>query len=191
MLNNYKTHNGYLTGTLLLSSPESCDIFKKSCILICAHDDNGAMGLILNKFETEITLNELLLQMDIPSVHLTNNPRIHSGGPVNMEQGFILHDTTYSESDTANINQYFNLTTTVNILGKIAQNQGPVDYKIALGYTGWAKGQLESEIKNNMWISLPATRENVFSDFSDTMWYSVLNENGINPTKIHSHHGLA
>ncbi|MGB1360546.1 MAG: YqgE/AlgH family protein [Alphaproteobacteria bacterium] len=185
-------HNGYLTGRLLVSAPDQeHDIFKKSCILVCAHDENGAMGLILNKFENNISLSELLIQMEIPISDIKNSPRIYTGGPVSQEQGFILHDCNYKESETAHINQFFNLTTTVNILSKISQDQGPTDYKIFLGFSSWRKGQLENEILNNMWITLPATKEIVFSKYCDTMWYSSLSQNGINPQHISVHNGSA
>lgn len=187
------THNGYLTGRLLLSSPEqSNNMFNKSCILICAHDKSGAMGLILNKYETKLTLNELLMQIEMATTDAdNNNPRIYMGGPVNIEQGFILHDTTYKEKETATVNELFNVTTTINILQKIARNKGPKQCKIALGHVDWTKGQLEEEIKHNLWLTLPATKEVVFSNKCDTMWYTTLNKNGILPSKISYHEGLA
>ena len=186
------THKGYLTGRLLLSSSEQSNgIFNKSCILICTHDKNGAMGLILNKYETKLTLNELLMQIELSNPNFNNNPRIYMGGPINIEQGFILHDTTYKEKETANVNDLFNITTTINILQKIAKNKGPKQYKIALGHVGWEQGQLEQEIKNNFWLSLSATKEIVFSHKCDTMWYTILNKNDINPCKISYHKGLA
>jgi len=186
------THKGYLTGRLLLSSSEQSNgMFNKSCILICTHDESGAMGLILNKYETKLTLNELLMQIELSNPNFNNNPRIYMGGPMNIEQGFILHDTTYKEKETANVNDLFNITTTINILQKIAKNKGPKQYKIALGHVGWEQGQLEQEIKNNFWLSLSATKEIVFSDKCDTMWYTILNKNDINPCKISYHKGLA
>ena len=184
-------HTGYLTGRLLVATPfQTGDVFEKSVILICAHDENGAMGLILNKLEG-VSLNDLLIQMEIPSVNSQKNPRIHSGGPMDNTHGFILHDKEYKEKGTANISNLFNLTATSDILENISAGGGPENYLIALGYAGWDNGELEDEITNNYWISLPADKKTVFNSTVDTMWYSVLDKNGISPMHFSTQAGSA
>ena len=191
MIKKQQQHNGYLTGRLLLATPiKTGDIFEKSVILICAHDENGAMGIILNKLEG-VALNDLLIQMEIPSVDSLKNPRIHSGGPVDNTHGFILHNKEYTEKGTANISKNFNLTATSDVLENISAGGGPEDCLIALGYTGWHDGQLEDEIAQNYWISVPADKHSVFNKAIDTMWYTILDENGISPAHLSTQTGNA
>ncbi len=182
---------GYLTGKLLVATPSRTnDIFEKSVILICAHDEKGAMGLFLNKLEG-VSLNDLLIQMEIPAVDTQKNPRIHSGGPMDNTHGFILHNEEYSEKGTANISNLFNLTATTDILENISAGGGPEKYLIALGYAGWDDGQLEDEITKNYWIALPASHEAVFNKSLDTMWYTILDKNGISPVHLSTQEGSA
>lgn len=178
-------HNTDFIGKILIAhNTEPHSVFYRSCILLCAYDTTGAMGLMLNKLEHNIRLNDLLLQMDIPMPETSNNPHIHMGGPVDNNHGFILHESTYKEQSTACINDSFSLTATVGILSKIIQGDGPKNYKIALGYAGWDGGQLESEIKDNKWLCVNANTQLVFKTSVDTMWYVALTENGIHPSTL-------
>ena len=191
MIKKQQEHSGYLTGRLLLATPtKTSDVFEKSVILVCAHDENGAMGIILNKLEG-VSLNDLLIQMEIPSVDSLKNPRIHSGGPVDNTHGFIIHNKEYKEKGTANISNLFNLTATYDVLENISAGGGPKDYLIALGYAGWHAGQLEEEITQNYWISVPADKHSVFNKAIDTMWYSILDKNGISPVHLSTQTGYA
>lgn len=187
-----KKHNTDFIGKVLIANdakPHS--LFYRSCILLCAYDETGAMGLILNKLEHNVHLSDLLMQMDVPMSENTHNPHIHTGGPVDNSHGFILHESGYKEQSTAHINDSFSLTATVGILSKIVQGDGPDYYKIALGYAGWDGGQLESEIKDNKWLCVNANTQLVFKTPIDTMWYVALTQNGINPSTLTTQVGHA
>ena len=180
-----------MTGNLLVSTPKVEDgIFHKSVILVCLHDQNGAMGIVLNKLE-KLHLNALFSQMKLPTLEAENNLRVRRGGAVDVNQGFILHDSVYKEESTAFISKDFCLTATVSMLKKIAYGIGPKKYLIALGYAGWGKGQLEQEIKDNVWFSLPSNREVVFNTPADSMWYTVLEKNTIEPARFSTKVGHA
>ncbi len=176
---------------LIANDTHSASIFYQSCILLCVHDATGAMGLILNKPESDIRLNDLLEQIDVPIQTSHQNPHIYMGGPVDSTHGFILHESSYAESSTAQIDDTFSLTATVGILSQIVQGSGPQQYKIALGYAGWKKGQLEAEIKDNKWLCVDASQDLVFQTPNDTMWYTALTKNGIPPHALSGQVGHA
>lgn len=184
--------NIHFIGKILIANEiDTNSIFHKACILVCAHDSSGAMGLILNKPEHNIVLSDLLIQMEIPTTDIGHNPHIYTGGPIDSSHGFILHEAQYHEKSTAPINDDYALTATVGILSHIVENQGPTDYKICLGYAGWDAGQLEQEIKSDTWICVDATKELVFHTPCDTLWYIALSQNGIPPHALNAQIGHA
>src|SRR5881394_732676 len=149
---------GYLDGRLLIAMPVMGDPrFERSVIYMCAHSSEGAMGIIVNRPAGSIDFPELLVQLDIineaDQIKLPENAetmKVMKGGPVETGRGFVLHSSDfYLENATLNIDDDICLTATVDILKAIAKGSGPKHAILALGYAGWAPGQLENEIQHN------------------------------------------
>jgi len=163
--------SGFLEGQLLLAMPRMSDKrFARSVIYMCAHSEEGAMGLIINQRADHITAPDLLERLGIET-RSTNDEisgdvlslSIQVGGPVETGRGFVLHSGDYfAEDSTLAIESGICLTATIDILKAIAAGQGPDKALLALGYAGWSPGQLESEIQANGWLSCPADPELVF-----------------------------
>ncbi len=181
---------GYLDGQLLIAMPAMSDErFAESVIYLCAHSEDGAMGIILNKRADHIEFTELLEQLDIleddeNQISGPDNISVQVGGPVETGRGFVLHSTDYhSDNSTLNIDEDISLTATVDILRAIAQGKGPSKAILALGYAGWSAGQLETEIHANGWLNCPATAEIVFNKELEKKYDNALSSIGIN--KMH------
>jgi putative transcriptional regulator len=148
-----------LTGQFLIAMPAMTDpYFSKTVTYICTHNEDGAMGVIINR-SADITVANLFkqIQLEVESQPMLKKT-VHFGGPVQTERGFILHDIMPAPYDEFNstivINNTVALTTSKDILEAAAQNKGPQKMLIALGYAGWTAGQLESELAQNAWLSL-------------------------------------
>ncbi|UWR23081.1 YqgE/AlgH family protein [Sulfitobacter sp. S190] len=182
-----------LTGQLLVAMPAMGDPrFDRSSIFICAHSDDGAMGLIINKRADELTLEQVLEGMEIgPGDGCTGMP-VHIGGPVETGRGFVLHSDDHRGAlDPLVVPGGFALTATQDILDDIAAGAGPRRAIFALGYAGWGAGQLESEISQNVWLTCPASFDLVFSRPDDAKWDAALDSIGIDPLTLSAHAGRA
>ena len=148
-----------LTGQFLIAMPAMTDpFFSKTVTYICTHNQDGAMGVILNR-SADISLANLFQQIQLETESLALlSKTVHFGGPVQTERGFILHDIIPAPHDEFNstivINNTVALTTSKDILEATAQNKGPSKMLIALGYAGWTPGQLEAEMAQNAWLCL-------------------------------------
>tara|TARA_Y100000590_G_scaffold463247_1_gene629554 strand:+ start:651 stop:1205 length:555 start_codon:yes stop_codon:yes gene_type:complete len=158
-----------LKNYLLISTPGLNDsIFRKSIILICEHDNNGAMGLILNK--PLISGDDKSSFLKVIFENMKINSKIYFGGPVNLEHCFVLHDESYRTKDTIKISNEISLTSNNKIIEDIKNNIGPENFKINMGYSGWDKGQLEDEIKNGDWLLKPFSQNFIFDISDQDMW---------------------
>ena len=179
-----------LRNYLLISTPGLNDsIFRKSIILLCEHDDNGAMGLILNKpilsdSNKSSFLKEIFENMKIDS-------KIYFGGPVNLQHCFVLHDESYLTTDTVKISNEVSLTSNNKIIDDIKNNIGPENYKINMGYAGWDKGQLEDEIKNGDWLIKPFSQNFIFNISDQDMWEFSTMDLGLDPNNFMGKSGRA
>jgi putative transcriptional regulator len=182
-----------LGGKLLVAMPGMGDPrFEKSVILICAHSPEGAMGLIVNKPASELSFSSLLEQLKIPRGASGRDIRVHFGGPVERGRGFVLHSTDYPGGPaTMRIDGRFGMTATLDILEALAQGQGPTSALLALGYAGWAPGQLEGEIRSNGWLVGEAGAELVFSPDDVGKWAAALKSMGIDPIGLSAAAGRA
>ncbi len=182
-----------LSGRLLLAMPGMGDPrFAHSVVLVCAHSEQGAMGLIVNKPAPEIDVNDLLKQLEIEVEPGRAPIRVHFGGPVECGRGFVLHSTDYATTpSTLRIDEAFGMTATLDILQDIAQGQGPNAAILALGYAGWGPGQLEHEIRENGWLICDASSEIVFSDADDGKWSAALKAMGIDALLLSATGGRA
>lgn len=172
-----------LSGKILIAMPGMGDPrFDHSVVFLCAHSEEGAMGIIVNKPAPDLTFRTLMKQLGIAVTDHTRDIRVHMGGPVELTRGFVLHSTDYrGGAATLKVNDSFGMTTTLDILESLAVGAGPDQSLLALGYAGWGKGQLESEIARNGWLVADATPDLVFSRASETKWTAALKTLGIEP----------
>ncbi|MBA5778390.1 YqgE/AlgH family protein [Stappia sp. F7233] len=191
---------GYLDGQFLIAMPSMEDgRFAHSVVYVCAHSEEGAMGIILNQSASNLTFADLLQQLDIieegdpirlPSP--ADRMLVHRGGPVETGRGFVLHtDDFFIESSTLPIDDGICLTATLEILKAIAEGRGPEQALLALGYAGWAPGQLESEIQSNGWLTAPADPLIIFDRDNATKWERALALIGIDAGMLSSDIGHA
>lgn len=173
-------HNGYLTGKLLIAWPSIGDQrFSRSVIYICTHNEEGAMGLILNNPMPNMTFRDLLAQIGIEPQDPTAHKRlVHYGGPVETGRGFILHSLDFRRETTLSVDEEYGLTATMDILETIANGTGPQKALLALGYAGWGPGQLEQELQANGWLTADADDELIFDEDLPTKWERALNKIG-------------
>ncbi|WP_116599335.1 YqgE/AlgH family protein [Primorskyibacter marinus] len=170
-----------LTGKLLIAMPGMGDPrFDRSVVFLCAHSDEGAMGLILNKPTPDVTMEALLDQLSIEASGDHMKQPVRFGGPVEQGRGFVLHSDEYeSVVSTLKVPGGFAMTATLDILEDIGSGKGPERQLMLLGYAGWGPGQLESEIVENGWLTCEASKALVF-DIPDTeKWEAALETLGV------------
>ncbi|WP_296761649.1 YqgE/AlgH family protein [Sediminimonas sp.] len=182
-----------LTGKLLIAMPGMGDMrFQASLILICAHSDDGAMGLIVNKPTADVRLFDLFDQLSIARTDDACDQPVHIGGPVEHARGFVLHGTDYSSPlNTLDIPGGFGMTATQDVLEAMAHGQGPERALVMLGYAGWGGGQLEDEVAQNGWLTCEATQELVFATPDARKWEAALASLGIDAMTLSSSAGRA
>jgi putative transcriptional regulator len=183
-----------LTGQLLVAMPQMQDPrFARSVVYLCAHsEDAGAMGLVINKTIDALTLDELYAHLKIEPTARQNQPiPVHFGGPVDPGRGFVLHSPDYREDGTLGIGAEFAMTATLDILRAISKGEGPRKSLLALGYAGWAPGQLDAEIQANGWLSVAADPELVFGEGLDDKWQRALAKIGVSPSMLSADAGHA
>jgi putative transcriptional regulator len=170
-----------LTGTLLLAMPQMLDPrFARSVIYLCAHSESdGAMGLVINKVLGALTMGELFTQLDIQLDGSFRSRPVHFGGPVETGRGFVLHTADYRDEGTLVLADNLAVTATLDILRAIGKGKGPQQSLLALGYAGWAPGQLDAEIQANGWLSVDADAEFVFDPNIERKWNRALDRLGI------------
>ena len=191
---------GYLDGQMLVAMPSiTDDRFQRSVIYICAHSAEGAMGIVLNRAAADLSFSELLVQLDIiPQAEEIRLPRrldrmnVLMGGPVETSRGFVLHSPDFFiDQSTLPIDDDVSLTATVDILRAIARGKGPESAVLALGYAGWAAGQLESEIQANGWLNCSADPTLVFGSELDVKYDLALSKMGVDLGMLSSEAGHA
>jgi putative transcriptional regulator len=181
-----------LIGQLLVAMPQMRDSrFERSVIYMCAHSAEGAMGLVLNKLFDQISFPDLLDQLNIKTGPRTKQILVHFGGPVESGRGFVLHSDDYVRDGTLTITDGFALTATIDILRAIADGEGPQSSLLALGYAGWGPGQLETEIQQNGWLTVPADPLLVFDGDLEAKWTRALAKLGVQPSALSGEAGHA
>jgi putative transcriptional regulator len=181
-----------LTNQFLISMPSLKDPnFEQTVTYICVHNEEGAMGIIINK-PLEIELGEIFEQMDIvvntPEV---NDKKVYLGGPVHTDRGFILHQPNKEWDSSITVSDELCVTTSKDILKAIADGDAPGESLIALGYAGWSAGQLEQELMDNAWLNGPASLEIIFNTSAEQCWQSAANNMGVDINKLSSDIGHA
>lgn len=162
-----------LQNHFLIAMPSLHDtFFERAVIYICEHDEKGAMGLMINR-PSGIRVDELLLQMELnhdPQPITSLGGEVLVGGPVNPERGFVLHTAQTCWSNSEKVSDDLMLTTSQDVLNSLGSDQSPENFVIALGYAGWGRGQLEQELADNTWLSIPATHELLFKTQHEQRW---------------------
>lgn len=185
-------HEGYLGGQLLAAMPTMGDPrFERTVIYVCAHNEEGAMGLVLNRLVDSLTFPDLLSQLGIDPAPGQDEIRIHFGGPVETGRGFVLHSAEYLQDSSLQVSDQVALTATVDILRDIAEGQGPRQRLLALGYAGWGPGQLDREIQDNGWLTLSADEALVFGDGVEDKWERAIAKIGLDISKLSAASGRA
>nr|WP_269065924.1 YqgE/AlgH family protein [Martelella mediterranea] len=188
---------GPFDGQFLIAMPQLAESeFERSVIYICAHSGDGAMGFIINRAQS-VTFPEVLHQLDL--VGEERDPEMPSlidfpvlcGGPVEPGRGFVLHSYDYSGDGSIPISDDMAMTGTLDVLKSVAAGRGPERATLLLGYTGWAPGQLESEIANNDWLTCPAIEDMVFDRDLDSKYERALYSMGVRPSSLSTNIGHA
>src|SRR6186713_1875982 len=191
---------GFLDGQMLIASPGMQDErFSRSLIYMCAHSSEGAMGIVVNQPAPNISFPDLLVKLDvIPRADVIRLPSragdvtVLKGGPVETERGFVLHSADFFiENSTLPIDEGICLTATLDILKAIARGDGPASAILALGYAGWAPGQLENEMQQNGWLHCSADRELIFGMDIEAKYDRAMQKIGIRPGMLSSEIGHA
>jgi len=194
------TARSFLDGQILIAMPWMSDErFARTLIYLCAHSADGAMGIVLNQLVSHVSFPELLVQLDvIPASQQIRLPsparemKVHRGGPVETGRGFVLHSADFTiANSTLPIDDGICLTATLEILQAIAAGEGPAQALLALGYAGWAPGQLENEIQHNGWLTVPADEELIFGPELEQKYDRAFQKLGIHPGWLSSDVGHA
>jgi len=183
---------GYLSGQLLIAMPKMLDPrFERTVIYMCAHNADGAMGLIVNRPLDALSFTDLLGQLDIEHPETVAEIKVRYGGPVETGRGFVLHTPDYGHEGTITVNDEVGLTATIEILKDIAANDGPRHAILALGYAGWGPGQLDSEIQQNAWLNVPADDTLLFGADIESRWEQAIAKIGVDLSQLSGDHGHA
>ena len=183
----------YFAGQLLVAMPGMGDPrFDRSVIYMCAHSDEGALGLVVNQLVNHINFSNLLEQLNIATETPERQIRVHFGGPVETGRGLVLHSADYAQDSTLQINEQVGLTASVGILEAIAQGSPtPRHSLLALGYAGWEPGQLDDEVQANAWLQVPPDDAIIFDDALDTKWERAVELLGIDVSFLSGQAGHA
>jgi putative transcriptional regulator len=190
----------FLDGQLLVAMPGMPDSrFARSVIYLCAHSEEGAMGIVVNQAARKVNFSELLVQLDViapdDAIRLpaqAESVQVLKGGPVETGRGFVLHSNDFFiDNSTLPIDEGVSLTATIDILRAIANGKGPDRALLALGYAGWSAGQLETEMQHNGWLTCPADPALIFDTALGSKYERALQKLGIDLGRLSSDSGHA
>lgn len=184
-----------LKGELLIATPSMSDPrFHHAVILICSHDKNGAMGLVINNVLSGLSFDHMVEHFNIEpnDVGALKKIEILGGGPVETARGFVLHKNGFQMKDTINISDDLSITGTVDILKAIIKEEGPSPFLFILGYAGWTPGQLEKELmEDNAWLTVTPDHALIFDVKTEQKWQMALAKLGIEPGFLSADSGNA
>ncbi len=184
--------SGYLIGQLLVAMPQMEDSrFQESVLLVCKHDKEGAMGITLNRPRDDLQFESLMKQVKIAQPRFNTAAPIYDGGPVEQTRGTVIHSTDHMLPGSISITNDMAMTSNTNILREIAEGNAPNKFIITLGHASWEKGQLEQELKNNVWLTLPYEQSLIFNTDFEDMWGSCFTHLGISTAQLSATAGHA
>jgi len=174
-----------LANNLLVAMPSLADEnFSQSVTLICEHSERGALGIIVNR-PLDMKLGDVLAQMKLePTAEGIGDRAVLRGGPVHTDRGFVLHRPGGEWDSTHRISEAVQVTTSRDVLVAMARGDGPRDAFVALGYAGWEAGQLERELLDNAWLSLPMSEELVFNVPYEDRWQAAWQLLGVKSSSV-------
>lgn len=181
-----------LVGFLLIAMPSMDDPrFARSVVLVCQHGADGAMGLVINRL-AEYHMRDVFEQMQIAVKRppLLERP-VLQGGPVHSDRGFVLHDGEQEWDSSLRVGSSLAITTSRDVLEAVARDEGPSHFLLALGYAGWGEGQLESELAENAWLTVPADSELLFDVPLERRWEAANGRLGFDPSNLAGYVGHA
>ncbi len=191
-MQNDDANDNHLAGMMLVAMPGMPDPrFDRSVVFLCAHSREGAMGIIVNQLAADVAFESIIEQLGIEPTPAATDLKVHVGGPVESSRGFVLHSADYVHENTLMIDEGFALTATVDVLRAIAGGEGPRQKVFALGYAGWAPGQLDAEIQKNGWLIAPPDQQIVFELNDADKWAGALRKIGVDPSLLSSSAGHA
>lgn len=185
------TASRFLSGQFLLSMPGMGDSrFERAVVAICSHDEEAALGIVVNHTRGDVDTHGLLSQLDIDPGDSPKRP-VFSGGPVETARGFVLHSLDYQSSGTLSVAGRWGLTATLDVLRDIAEGRGPKHWLVALGYTGWGEGQLEDEMLQHGWMTARGRTELLWKVPVEERWKEAFSGEGLDVGLIASAPGRA
>ena len=184
---------GFFSGQMLIAMPGISDPrFARALILICAHDEDHAMGLAVNSPLDGLTVPDLLEKLGVEATIRLSPDLVLLGGPVERERGFVLHSTDYHAENSLEVGEGIALTATREVLEAMAgHNTAPARSLLAVGYAGWGPGQLEDEIKQNVWLTCEPDETLIFGQDHEPKWARALAKLGVDPRRLSSVAGRA
>lgn len=174
-----------LANKCLIATPAIKDpLFASSLVYMCEHNESGSMGLVVNH-PTNQNLEEIFIQLNIECEDegIRKQP-VYLGGPVQLEQGFVLHTNTDEWQKSTEVSAGIYVTSSKDILEAIAEHKGPDEYMVILGFSGWASGQLESELQENSWLTSSADVDLLFHDNADDKWQIAFDSLGFDISNL-------
>ncbi len=185
--------DGYLAGKFLIAGPAMQDPrFHNSVIFMCVHDEEQAMGIIINKPKPDLKLSGMLPHLEVKGSVTYEDTQVLYGGPVETERGFVLHSRDYFHKDgSLPLSPTLAMSTSKNVLKALVSPKAPTRAVLALGYAGWDAGQLENEIKKNSWLVAPVDEDMIFVGNPEDKWKLALGSLGISPELLSMEAGSA
>ena len=191
-LDSLSAPGAHLTGQLLIAMPTmSGPHFAQSVVYVCAHTEEGAMGIVLNRPLESPSFDDLLEQLGVAPVPPVRRITLCKGGPVDNARGFVLHTADWTGDGSLVVDERMALTASLDVLKAIADGGGPREGLLALGYAGWGPGQLDEEINQNAWLSAPASLDLVFDGEHETKWRRALRSLRVDPLLLSATAGHA
>lgn len=195
-LKDTSSKEGYLAGKLLLAMPSMRDPrFEHAVIYLCSHDENGAMGLVINNALPGMQFKHLLNELDIAS-DIEVDPNVlktplMNGGPVDTGRGFLLHSRDFQVKESISMDDEIYISGTIDSLKAMAKGSGPEERLIMFGYAGWSAGQLDEEIQNNSWLVSDADPALIFGAADEDKWQKAVSGLGFDPAMLSGNAGRA
>jgi len=186
------TEADWLTGQLLIAMPAMRDPrFTQTVIFMCAHNQEGAMGIVLNRPVKSPKFPGLLQQLGVEPIPPQRELAVGAGGPVDDNRGFVLHSPDWSGEGSLEIDGAHCLSANLDILRAVASGGGPEKARLVLGYAGWGAGQLDEEMKQNSWLNVPADEAIIYDTGYTTKWQRALAKLRIDPAQLSADSGRA
>ena len=181
-----------LKGQFLLAMPGLKDPnFSKTVSIICEHNDQGAVGVVINRVHASISGEDIFKELKMDYNPQATSIPIYIGGPVHVGEIFIIHGEPFSWESCLMITPWLAISNTRDIVESVAQNRGPGSFLLALGCAGWGPGQLESEIKENSWLTHPVVEDIIFKSPANNRWEEGMKKIGIDPMLLSNTAGTA